>query len=70
MFAWWWRLPPLIRAGVISREEAAAHKERFMELLESGDERVRAHAREHVPDLIEAGVISRGDVKRRGRRSA
>jgi hypothetical protein len=70
MFAWWWRLPPLIRAGVISREEAAAHKERFMELLESGDERVRAHAREHVPDLIKAGVISRGDVKRRGRRSA
>jgi len=34
----WSMVPHLIEAGVISREEAAAHKEAFLELLESNDE--------------------------------
>jgi hypothetical protein len=54
----WGRVPDLIEAGMISGEEAAAHKERFMELLGSGDERVRAQAWYVVHHLIEAGVIS------------
>ena len=58
----WIHVPDLIYAGVISREDAAAHKEGFLELLESDDEEVKESARDDVHYLIEDGVISKEDL--------
>jgi len=55
-------VPHLIEAGVISKEEAAARKEGFLELLELNDEAVKGFAWIEVPHLIEAGVISKEDL--------
>jgi len=58
----WSSVPRLIRAGVISKEDVAAHKEGFLELLESVDVWRKRSAWSSVPDLIEAGVISKEDL--------
>jgi len=58
----WSSVPRLIKAGAISREEAADRKEGFLELLESADEEVKLSAWRILPRLIEAGVISKEDL--------
>jgi len=60
----WFKVYDLIKLGVISKEEAVAHKNSFLELLESIDERTKSSAWDKVPDLIKLGVISEEDVKR------
>jgi len=62
----WDYVPFLIHAGVISREDAAARKEGFLELLESAtNEDVKRYAWGDVRDLIEAGAISKKDAAAR-----
>jgi len=59
----WKYAPDLIEAGLISKEEVAARKEGFLELLESNDEGVKWFARNIIlPRLIEAGLISKEDL--------
>jgi len=58
----WSDIPDLIKAGVISKEEAVAHKEGFLELLESNDVWTKRFARMYVYVLILAGVISKKDL--------
>jgi hypothetical protein len=60
----WFKVYDLIQAGVISKEEAAAHKKSLLELLESIDESTKLSMWHLIADLIQAGVISKEDVKR------
>jgi len=58
----WSSVPRLIDAGVISWEDAAAHKEGFLEMLESDDDSTKVSAWDIIPRLIDAGVISWEDA--------
>jgi len=59
----WSSVPDLIRAGVISKEDAAARKKGFLELLENVVTKMDAWGM--ISDLIEAGVISKEDAAAR-----